>query len=454
MKTWGSEYNIRPMSVSPTTVLQSELSRKIKDRSAVVSVVGLGYVGLPLAIRFAEAKFRVVGIDTDPRKVELLNAGKSYINHIPSQNIAAAVQHRFQATTDFAVAAEADAIIICVPTPLTRNHQPDLSHLTDTLESLEPYLHKGQIFSLQSTTYPGTTEELVVPLMKKNGFVVGEDVFVIFSPEREDPGNIHFSTENTPKICSGITPACLEFGMVLYQSIVKEVVAVTSTRVAEMVKLLENIYRAVNIGLVNEMKMVADKMNIDIREVIRAAATKPFGFVPFDPGPGVGGHCIPVDPFYLTWKAKEYGVHTRFIELAGEVNNAMPDWVVGKVAWALNQKLKPLKGSRVLILGLGYKKNVDDVRESPSIEIMQLLHDSGAQVSYSDPFVSRFPKMRRYNFDLTSRELTAKELESYDCVVLATAHDQVDYAQVLRHAKLIVDTRGVYRETSPKVIRA
>lgn len=442
------------MTGSPPILTHSEVFKKIGDRSAVISVIGLGYVGLPLAIRFSEAGFRVIGIDTDPSKVETLNQGKSYINHIPPISVVAALKKKFLATTDFATLAEVDAVIICVPTPLTKNCEPDLSHLDDTLNSMLPHLKQGQIVSLQSTTYPGTTEEKVVPPIQSRGFVVGKDIFVVFSPEREDPGNERFSTENTPKICSGATPSCLELGLALYGAIVKEVVPVSSTKVAEMVKLLENIYRAVNIGLVNEMKVVADKMGIDIREVIKAAATKPFGYVPFYPGPGVGGHCIPVDPFYLTWKAREFGVHTRFIELAGEVNTHMPHWVASKVADALNDRSKSVRGSRILVLGLGYKKNVDDVRESPSIEIMQILQDRGAKIAYSDPFFAKFPRMRRYSFELSSRELTEKELGSYDCVVLATAHDDFDYTLIHQHAKLIVDTRGVYENTSANVVRA
>lgn len=422
--------------------MQAELIRRLEGKTATIGIIGLGYVGLPLMLRYVDAGYRVLGFDIDPAKVERLNAGQSYIRHIDAAHIAAARKAGFEATTDFARAAEADALIICVPTPLNQHREPDLGYVTRTVESLAPHLHAGQVMSLESTTYPGTTEEELRPRIERMGRTIGEDFFLVYSPEREDPGNPDFTTQTIPKICGGSTPACLVVGQALYGGIIDTVVPVSSTRAAEMTKLLENIHRAVNIGLVNEMKMVADRMGVDIHEVIAAAATKPFGFVPYQPGPGLGGHCIPVDPFYLTWKAREYNVHTRFIELAGEVNSAMPAWVVGKIADGLNTHGKAIRGSRILVLGIAYKKDVDDPRESPSIEILQQLSDKGAEVAYSDPYIPQFPTMRRYAFDLGSVELTAEALAGFDCVVLATDHSDFDYALIAEHARLIVDTRG------------
>ena len=437
---------------SPSTL--NVFRERIRARTAVISVVGLGYVGLPLTVRFAESGFRVLGIDIDAEKVATLNAGRSFIKHIPSQAIQNARRKGFEATADFARATEADAIIICVPTPLNRFREPDLSFVIDTVEALVPHLRVGQLISLESTTYPGTTEEEIKPRVESRGLVVGSDVFVCFSPEREDPGNPEFNTQNIPKICAGITPACLEAGVELYRHAVVRVIPVSSTRAAEMVKLLENIHRAVNIGLANEMKIICDRMGIDVHEVIRAAATKPFGFVPYYPGPGLGGHCIPIDPFYLTWKAREFGVHTRFIELAGEVNSSMPKWVVGKVTEALNERKKSLKGSKVLVLGIAYKKNVDDVRESPGVEIMELLVEKGAEVDYSDPHVPLFPKMRKHYFAKSSVALSSDTIAGYDLILLATNHDAFDYEMIRRHANLIVDTRGVYLEGAPNIVKA
>ncbi|NOU23302.1 MAG: nucleotide sugar dehydrogenase, partial [Methyloglobulus sp.] len=332
--------------------------------------------------------------------------------------------------------------------------EPDLSFVTNTTDALLPYLRAGQVVSLESTTYPGTTDEELLPRIESTGLKVGENTFLVYSPEREDPGNANFSTRTIPKVCGGFTPACLEVGLALYGQVIDRVVSVSSTRAAELTKLLENIHRAVNIGLVNEMKIVADKMGIDIHEVIRAAATKPFGFVPYYPGPGLGGHCIPIDPFYLTWKAREYGVHTRFIELAGEVNSAMPDYVIAKVGAALNSLKKSINGSHVLVLGISYKKNVDDMRESPSVELMDKLRGLGADVSYSDPHVPVLPKMRRHKFDLRSVLLDYETIASYDCVLLATDHDKFDYELIKKAAKLIVDTRGRYLQPSPHIIKA
>lgn len=424
-----------------------QLLGRIKDRSAVIGIYGLGYVGLPLALRFAEEGFKVLGFDIDPAKVKALGEGRSYIEHIK-------LKKPLAATGDFSRTKECDALIICVPTPLKANREPDLSYVVTTVESIVPHLRAGQILSLESTTYPGTTDEELKPRIEKQGFVVGSDVFLVFSPEREDPGNKQFDTRRIPKVCGGATPACLEAGVALYSAAVDTVVPVSSTRAAEMTKLLENVHRAVNIALVNELKMVADRMGIDIHEVIRAAATKPFGFVPYWPGPGLGGHCIPIDPFYLTWKAREYGLHTRFIELAGEINRAMPEWVVAKVMEALNQRSRALKGSRVLVLGIAYKKNVDDMRESPAVELMELLVQRGAEVHYSDPHVPSFPTMRQHRFDLKSVALTPAAVAAYDLVLLATNHDAFDYDMIGKHAKLIVDTRGVYLKPAVNVVKA
>ncbi|POZ61389.1 nucleotide sugar dehydrogenase [Chromobacterium alticapitis] len=434
--------------------MKQQLLNRIADKSAVIGIVGLGYVGLPLMLRFAEVGYKVLGFDIDQSKVDALMAGKSYIEHISAESIATARERGFEATTDFSRAPEADTLILCVPTPLNKYREPDLSFVLDTMDSLVPYLREGHLVSLESTTYPGTTDEELLPRMASRGFKVGENAFLVFSPEREDPGNPNFTTRTIPKVCGGYSEACQEIGVALYSAVIDKVVPVSSTRAAEMTKLLENIHRAVNIGLVNEMKIVADKMGIDIHEVIRAAATKPFGFVPYYPGPGLGGHCIPIDPFYLTWKAREYGVNTRFIELAGEVNSNMPDWVVAKVAAALNTRKKAINGSRVLVLGIAYKKNVDDMRESPSVFLMEKLRDLGAEVSYSDPHVPVFPKMREHHFELSSVALTTESIAGYDCVLLATDHDKFDYELIKAQAKLIVDSRGKYLQPADHIVKA
>jgi UDP-N-acetyl-D-glucosamine dehydrogenase len=431
-----------------------QLTAKLRDRTAVIGIIGLGYVGLPLTLRYSAVGFRVLGIDIDASKVARLNQGTSYIEHIPARDIEQARANGFEATADFSRASEADALIICVPTPLNAYREPDLSFVLGTTEALLPHMRSGQVLSLESTTYPGTTEEELRPRLESRGFTVGREVFLVFSPEREDPGNPNFHTRTIPKVCGGSTAACLEAGLALYQPAIDRVVPVSSTRAAELTKLLENIHRAVNIGLVNEMKIIADKMDIDIHEVIRAAATKPFGFTPYYPGPGLGGHCIPIDPFYLTWKARQYGVHTRFIELAGEINSDMPHWVIGKVTDALNLRGRSVMGSRVLVLGIAYKKDVEDMRESPSVELMEILRDKGALVAYSDPHVPAFPPMREHHFDLASVALTPESLASYDVVLLATSHSAFDYDLIARHASLIVDTRGVYLERMPNVVKA
>jgi UDP-N-acetyl-D-glucosamine dehydrogenase len=438
---------------NPSEHLEQLLAR-LRDRSAVIGIVGLGYVGLPLALRYADEGFRVLGIDIDTGKVAALNRGESYIAHIAAGAVEAARARGFAASGDFTRAREADALIICVPTPLNAYREPDLSYVLGTADALLPYMRPGQILSLESTTYPGTTEEELRPRLEARGLAVGEDVFLVFSPEREDPGNPHFHTRSIPKVCGGSSPACLRAGLALYGQAIDTVVPVSSTRAAELTKLLENIHRAVNIGLVNEMKIIADRMGIDIHEVIRAAATKPFGFTPYYPGPGLGGHCIPIDPFYLTWKARQYGLHTRFIELAGEINSDMPHWVVGKLADALNLRGRSVMGSRVLVLGIAYKKDVDDMRESPSVALMELLRAKGARVDYSDPHVPVFPRMREHHFELASVALTPAAIASYDVVLIATSHSAFDYELIRQYANLIVDTRGVYTERLPHVVRA
>ena len=433
--------------------IKGKLLEKFTDKSAVIGIFGLGYVGLPLAIRFVDAGFSVIGFDIDEVKITAIESGKSYFKHIDDLKIASAITSGLSVTTDFAKVSQSDALIICVPTPLTKSREPDLSFVTSTVELMLPYIRAGQIVSLESTTYPGTTEEELLPRLESKGFTVGDDIFLVYSPEREDPGNQNFETKTIPKICGGHTGSCRDVGEALYAAAIDHVVMVSSTKVAELTKLLENIHRAVNIGLVNEMKIVADRMGIDIHEVISAAATKPFGFTAYYPGPGLGGHCIPIDPFYLTWKAREYGLNTRFIELAGEVNTAMPEWVISKLTDALNDRSLPVKGSRVLVLGIAYKKNIDDMRESPSVELMQLLADKGAIVDYADPYVPIFPSMRKYHFDLQSVELTESVVESYDCVLLATNHDCFDYPMLEKHAQLIVDTRGCFAQAD-HIVRA
>lgn len=435
--------------------MSSALINKIQNKSAVIGIVGLGYVGLPLALRCVEAGYKVIGFDIDPQKISNIAGGKSYIKHIASATLANAVANGLSVTSRFEKIAEVDAIVLCVPTPLNKYREPDLSFVIGTTETILPHLKSGQVVSLESTTYPGTTDEELKPRIESKGHIIGQDIFLVFSPEREDPGNPNFTTRTIPKVVGGATSACLEVGVALYSAFIDTVIPVSSLRVAELTKLLENIHRSVNIGLVNELKIVADKMDIDIFEVIDAAATKPFGFTPYYPGPGLGGHCIPIDPFYLTWKAREYGVHTRFIELAGEINNSMPEWVIGKVSLGLNDAKKALNGSSILIVGIAYKKNVDDMRESPAVEIMELLHDHYAKVDYHDPYVPTFPKMRKHYFESHSIKLTTDKIRSYDCIVIASDHDCIDYTMLFDNASLIVDTRGRYRHIkSAKIINA
>lgn len=431
-----------------------QLSEAIRTNKAKIGIVGLGYVGLPLAMRFVEVGFQVLGFEVDPNKINCLEKTKSYIGHIPDEAVLKACTNGLSATLDFARIAEVEAVIICVPTPLNKNREPDMSYIESSLAMIAPHLRAGQVVSLESTTYPGTTEEVVRPVIEKRGLEVGKDIFLVFSPEREDPGNEHFTTKTIPKVVGGTTRHCLEIGQALYGKIIDKVIPVSSTYAAEMVKILENTHRAVNIGLVNEMKMVADRMGIDIHEVLDAAATKPFGFTKYSPGPGLGGHCIPIDPFYLTWKAREFGVSTRFIELAGEVNHQMPDWVVAKVTDGLNTRKKAVNGAKILVLGIAYKRNIDDMRESPSVRIMEILRSKGAVVSYSDPHVPVFPHHGNHGFNLTSVDTTPDNLAAFDCVILATNHDAFPYKSIQQNSKLIVDTRGVYREPSDNIVRA
>ncbi len=440
-------------------MVKDELLQRIRAHQIKVGVIGLGYVGLPLVLRFGEERFSILGFDVDAEKVRKLNAGESYIRHIESARLKSLRnEHRFEATTDFNRLAEADAIIICVPTPLTAKKDPDLQYIEKTGESILRTLRKGQLISLESTTYPGTTEEILLERFKATGLEVGKDYFLVFSPEREDPGNARFSTRTIPKVVGGITADCLELGAALYGTVIDRVIPVSSTRAAELVKLLENIYRSVNIALVNELKLLSDRMNIDIWEVIDAASTKPFGYTPFYPGPGLGGHCIPIDPFYLSWKAKEYDFATRFIHLAGEINTAMPHHVVERIGEALNQRSKAIRGSRVALLGVAYKKDVDDVRESPALEIMELLEARGAILSYSDPYIPRLHKMRAYDFsNMSSVQLTADYLKSQDVALITTDHSVFDYNWIVENASLVVDTRNATRNVArgrEKIVRA
>jgi UDP-N-acetyl-D-glucosamine dehydrogenase len=430
----------------------TDLHGKIKAKQAVVGIIGLGYVGLPLVLRFCEVGFKVLGFDTDAAKVEHLNRGESYIKHIPSSRLAALLTPRegagqFAATYDLGRLGEPDVLIICVPTPLTAKREPDLRYVESTTRAIAACLRPGQMVSLESTTYPGTTAELLLPLLSGQ-LRVGEDFFLVFSPEREDPGNPDFQVNTIPKVVGGVTAACLAHGVAFYSQVIDRVIPVSSTQAAEMSKLLENIYRAVNIALVNELKMLCLRMGVDIFEVIEASKTKPFGFQAFYPGPGLGGHCIPIDPFYLTWKAREYDFSTRFIELAGEINTSMPYFVVQRVIRALADQKKALNGARILVLGVAYKKDVDDLRESPALKIMDLLRREGAEVSYNDPHIPRCAGMRHYpHFDLVSTPLDERALQESDLVLLVTDHSAYDYGWIASQARLIVDTRNAFRGT-------
>ena len=423
------------------TTPAAALLAKTKDRSALCGVVGLGYVGLPLVMEFVRAGYNVIGFDVSKGVVDLLNAGRSHIKDVPAAAVAAAVKSgKFVATTDLTRLREPDAISICVPTPLSKTKDPDVSYVLAATDAVKQALRRGQLVILESTTYPGTTRELMLPALEGTGLKVGEDFFLAFSPERVDPGNAKWNTRNTPKVVGGITPACLQVAVALYQPAIEQLVPVSSTEAAELVKILENTFRSVNIGLVNEMAIVCDKLGVDVWEVIDAAATKPFGFMKFTPGPGVGGHCIPLDPHYLAWKMRTLNYKTRFIELAGELNAAMPEYWIGKLAERLNDAGKAVRRSTVLVLGVAYKKDIDDIRESPALDVMRLLHQRGATVCYHDPFVAT---VKEDGLALTSVPLTAETLERVDCVIVVTDHSTVDYGLVARHARAVVDTRHV-----------
>ncbi len=423
--------------------VKSQLLQKIEDRTALVAVIGMGYVGLPLAVEFAKAGYHVIGVDVDAKKVRQLNAGASYIPDVPSEVVADLVgRGLLSATSDFSALAQADAISICVPTPLRKTKDPDMSYIIAAADQIARYSRAGQLIVLESTTYPGTTDELIVPRLVGNGLKVGEDVFICFSPERVDPGNKVYTTRNTPKVIGGVTPACLEVATALYSKAVETIVPVSSTRTAEMVKLLENTFRSVNIGLVNEMAIMCDKLGVNVWEVIEAASTKPFGFMTFYPGPGLGGHCIPVDPLYLSWKLKALNYNARFIELASEINSNMPLYVVNKVMEALNAVRKTVNGASILVLGAAYKRDINDLRESPALDIIRLLQERGGNVCYHDDYI---PTLHHEGLALDSQPLTADLLRSVDCVVIVTDHSYVDYAFIAEHASLVVDTRNALK---------
>ena len=432
--------------------------KKIEKRKALIGIIGMGYVGLPLVLRFCEEGFRVLGFDVDSKKVAQLKRGSSYLKSIPPSRVSQFVRNGLlDVTDDFSRLAKPDCTIICVPTPLTEKMEPDLQYIEKTTEAIRDHLRKGQLIILESTSYPGTTEELILPQLESTGLKVGKDFFLAYSPEREDPGSKRFTTSQIPKVVSGVTPSCKKIATTLYGQVIQKVVSVSSPRVAELTKLLENIYRSVNIALVNELKMLSDRMGIDIWEVIEAASTKPFGFSPFYPGPGMGGHCIPIDPFYLSWKAREYDFITKFIQLAGEINVSIPYYVVSKTVDALNERNKSIKGAKVLILGVAYKKDVDDARESPALAIMDLFQKKGATILYHDPFIPSLPTFRKYQFKLNSSPLTKPLLQRLDAVVVVTDHSQVDYAWVVRHAPLIIDTRNVTKNVKQwkrKIVKA
>lgn len=422
---------------------------KIINKSVTVGIIGMGYVGLPLGLAFAEKKINVLGFDLDKKKIGLLNKGRGYLKHINNDKIRKTVNSGYlEATADFSRLKEADAILICVPTPLTEHREPDMSFVENTSKTIAKHLRKEQLIVLESTTYPGTTEELLLPMFENAGgkkkFKVGKDFYLAFSPEREDPNNPDFTTAEIPKVIGGVTPQCAKVAKALYDQVIIKTVPVSSPRAAEATKLLENIYRSVNIALVNELKMVFDKMDIDVWEVIAAASTKPFGFKPFYPGPGLGGHCIPIDPFYLTWKAREFELNTKFIELAGEINTHQPYYVVEKSIQALNKFKKSLNGCKVLILGAAYKKDIDDMRESPSLKLIEIYHERGASVDYHDPFVPVLPKTRKYKFNMKSINLSKEKLKTYDLVVLSTDHSNFDYKFIGSNANTIIDSRNAF----------
>jgi UDP-N-acetyl-D-glucosamine dehydrogenase len=431
-------------------VARNDLLSRLKEKNFTAAVIGLGYVGLPLAMEYADAGIDVIGVDVDGSKVRSLKAGRSYIGDVPSESVKKAVDAGlFTATTDFSAVAMADTVNICVPTPLRKTKDPDLSYIVSAMEHILEYLHKDMLLVLESTTYPGTTSEVLAPMVEAKGFKVGADIFLAFSPERVDPGNARYTTKNIPKVVGGVTPKCTKVATALYAGVLENVHPVSSAAVAEMVKLLENTFRSVNIGLVNEIALMANRMGIDVWEVIEAAKTKPFGFMPFYPGPGIGGHCIPLDPFYLSWKAKQYGFESRFIELAGVVNGQMPHYTVDKVVEALNRFRKAVNGAKVLVLGVAYKKNISDVRESPALDILQLLSKKGAQLSYCDPYV---PVVREAGIELKASPFNAATLRKADCVVIVTDHAAFDYKLVARESKVVVDTRNALKGLNGKKV--
>jgi UDP-N-acetyl-D-glucosamine dehydrogenase len=448
-----SQLNEAPLGGGEGQDAAAELIEKIQRRQAVVGVIGLGYVGLPLVASFCETGFATIGFDVDAAKVEALAQGRSYIRHVPSarlvplvrRDIPEAGQGGFYPTADYGLLARCDAILICVPTPLTENREPDLSYVVSTAEAIAPHLRRGQLVVLESTTYPGTTEEVVRPILERDGLRAGDGFYLSFSPEREDPNNAQYSTKTIPKLVGGVTSRCSDVAAALYGAVIERVVPVSHASVAEAAKLLENIYRSVNIALVNELKVLFDRMGINVWEVIDAAATKPFGFTPFYPGPGLGGHCIPIDPFYLTWKARQYDLTTRFIELAGEVNQGMPGYVIAKLMDALNEHGRSLKGARILVLGVAYKRDLDDDRESPAYKLMELLQRKGAEFVYHDPYVPALKRSRRHDFGLASVPLTAEELAAADATVIVTDHTCFDYDLVVRASRLVIDTRNATR---------
>ena len=427
------------------------LLEKIRSRSAKIGVVGLGYVGLPLAVEFGKAGYTTFGIDVDKGRVDSIQAGHSYVQDVPGPELCKLVASgKLRATTDYTVLKDIDAVSICVPTPLRKTRDPDIQYIADATAKIRECLHTGMLITLESTTYPGTTDEILLAEFRASGLEVGRDFYLAFSPERIDPGNARFNTHNTPKIIGGVTPECTRLAKFLYEQVVERVIPVGSTKSAEMVKLLENTFRLVNIGLVNEIAIICDKLGIDVWEVIDAAATKPFGFMPFYPGPGLGGHCIPIDSLYLSWKLKLFNYNARFIELASEVNTHMPEYVATKIARALNRRRKAVNGARILVLGAAYKKNISDIRESPALDIIRLLQEEGAEVAYSDPYA---PALRMDHISLRSQELTAESLRTFDCAVIVTDHSGFDYDLIVRESALVVDCRNAIREGAPNVVK-
>ena len=435
-----------------------EWRRKIEGRKVRVGILGLGYVGLPLAREFSSAGIKVLGFDVDEKKVKTLNSGRSIIKHVGHSEVRQMVKKGlFSATGNMARLGGVDAVLVCVPTPLTRNREPDMQYIVASSKTIARYLRRGQLVVLESTTYPGTTRELAAPLLESSGLKAGKDFHLAYSPEREDPGNKDFTTKSIPKVVGGLTNKCRDMARQLYNAVITDTIAVSSLEVAEAAKILENIYRCVNIAMVNELKMLLDRMDIDIWEVIKAASTKPFGFKAFYPGPGLGGHCIPIDPFYLTWKARQYDMPTRFIELAGEINTNMPQYVILRTMEALNEQRKSLKGSKVLVLGLAYKKDIDDLRESPSIELIELLREKGAKVDYNDPYIPKTHKQRHHDLRMSSKKLSSKMLSSYDVVLIATDHSAYDYEWIVDKSKVVVDTRNAtaaVRKGRSKIVKA